>query len=64
MRPETGGAIVTYNSHAAGAGVLQEIEAGGGKAVALELDVAKVASFAAFRDKVATAYLEIARMQI
>ena len=50
------GVIVTYNSHSAGAdAVVQEIVAGGGKAVALALDVAKVASFAGFRDKVATA---------
>ncbi len=50
------GVIVTYNSHSAGAGAaVQQIEAGGGKAVALELDLAKVASFDGFRDRVATA---------
>lgn len=50
------GVIATYNSHSAGAdAVVQVIKATGGKAVALELDVAKVASFAAFRDKVAAA---------
>jgi NAD(P)-dependent dehydrogenase (short-subunit alcohol dehydrogenase family) len=50
------GVIVTYNSHAAGAEkVVAQIEAEGGKAVALKLDVAKVASFAGFRDQLATA---------
>lgn len=50
------GVIVTYNSHSDGAdAVVREIQAGGGKAVALPLDVAKVASFAGFRDKVASA---------
>lgn len=50
------GVIVTYNSHAAGAEqVVRQIEAEGGKAVALALDVGKVASFAAFRDDVAAA---------
>ena len=50
------GVIVTYNSHSAGAdAVVRQIETGGGKAVALALDVAKVSSFAGFRDRVATA---------
>jgi NAD(P)-dependent dehydrogenase (short-subunit alcohol dehydrogenase family) len=50
------GVIVTYNSHAAGAQeVVAQIQAAGGKAVALALDVGKVASFAGFRDEVATA---------
>lgn len=50
------GVIVTYNSHAAGAEqVVREIEAESGKAVALPLDVAQVASFSDFREKVATA---------
>ncbi|MDM0004712.1 SDR family oxidoreductase [Variovorax sp. J22G73] len=50
------GVIVTYNSHAAGAqDVVRQIEAGGGKAVALALDVGRVASFAGFRDSVAAA---------
>jgi NAD(P)-dependent dehydrogenase (short-subunit alcohol dehydrogenase family) len=50
------GVIVTYNSHAAGAReVVRDIEAAGGKAVALGLDVGKVASFAGFRDEVAAA---------
>jgi NAD(P)-dependent dehydrogenase (short-subunit alcohol dehydrogenase family) len=50
------GVIVTYNSYPAGAeGVVRDIEAGGGKAVALPLDVGKIASFAAFGAKVATA---------
>jgi NAD(P)-dependent dehydrogenase (short-subunit alcohol dehydrogenase family) len=50
------GVIVTYNSHSAGAeAVVRTIEAEGGKAVALELDVAKVATFAGFAKAVATA---------
>jgi NAD(P)-dependent dehydrogenase (short-subunit alcohol dehydrogenase family) len=50
------GVILTYNSHSAGADeVVRKIESDGGKAVALALDVAKVATFAAFRDEVATA---------
>jgi NAD(P)-dependent dehydrogenase (short-subunit alcohol dehydrogenase family) len=50
------GVILTYNSHAEGAEeVVRRIEADGGKAVALPLDVGKVASFAAFRDAVAAA---------
>ncbi|MDB5818281.1 MAG: 3-oxoacyl-ACP reductase [Rhizobacter sp.] len=50
------GVIVTYNSHAAGAEkVVAQIEAEGGKGVALALDVTKVASFANFRDQVSTA---------
>lgn len=48
------GVILTYNSHAAGAEALvRTIEAEGGKAAALALDVGKVASFAGFRDRVA-----------
>jgi NAD(P)-dependent dehydrogenase (short-subunit alcohol dehydrogenase family) len=40
------GVILTYNSHAAGADeVVRQIEAEGGKAVALALDVGKVESF-------------------
>lgn len=50
------GVIVTYNSHAAGAEqVVREIEAEGGKAVALALDVGQVASFAGFRAQVTEA---------
>ena len=50
------GVIVTYKSHAAGAEqVVRDIEAAGGKAVALALDVGQVASFAGFREKVAAA---------
>ena len=50
------GIIVTYNSHPEGADeVVRAIEAEGGKAVALKLDVADTASFPAFRDSVATA---------
>lgn len=50
------GVIVTYNTHAAGAEqVVLDIESGGGKAVALALDVGQVASFAGFREKVAGA---------
>ena len=48
--------ILTYNSHAAGAEkIVREIEADGGKALAIGLDVGKLASFAGFRDKVAAA---------
>lgn len=50
------GVIVTYNSHAAGAHeVVRQIEAEGGKGVALALDVVNVASFAGFRASVADA---------
>jgi NAD(P)-dependent dehydrogenase (short-subunit alcohol dehydrogenase family) len=50
------GVIVTYNSHAAGADdVVGSIKAEGGKAVALELDVAKVGTFPAFAKAVGTA---------
>lgn len=50
------GVILTYNSHSAGAeSVVQKINAAGGKAVALALDVTKVSTFAAFRDDVAKA---------
>jgi len=50
------GIIVTYNSHPEGADeVVRAIEAEGGKAVALKLDVADTASFPAFRDRVAEA---------
>jgi len=50
------GVILTYNSHAAGAEeIVHQIKAEGGKAVALALDVGKVASFAGFRANVATA---------
>jgi NAD(P)-dependent dehydrogenase (short-subunit alcohol dehydrogenase family) len=50
------GVILTYNSHPAGAEeVVRAIEAEGGKAVALALDVGKVASFAGFRASVAAA---------
>lgn len=48
------GVIITYNSHPAGAdAVVRDIVAGGGKAVALGLDVSKVVSFAGFRADVA-----------
>lgn len=51
-----GGVILNYNSHPDGAAeVVREIEAAGGKAVALKLDVADTASFRAFRDEVASA---------
>jgi hypothetical protein len=47
------GVILTYNNHSAGAeGVVRAIEAEAGKAVALKLDVAEIASFTAFRDAV------------
>lgn len=48
------GVIATYNSHSSGADeVVRHIESEGGKAVALPLDVAKVASFAGFTRSVA-----------
>lgn len=50
------GVILTYNSHPEGAdAVVREIEAAGGKAVALKLDVSETAAFPAFRDAVAAA---------
>jgi NAD(P)-dependent dehydrogenase (short-subunit alcohol dehydrogenase family) len=50
------GVILTYNSHPEGADeVVRAIEAGGGRAVALKLDVADTQSFPAFRDAVAAA---------
>jgi len=50
------GVVVTYNSHPAGAeAVVAGIRAQGGKAVALALDVAQVASLAGFRDALASA---------
>lgn len=50
------GVILTYNSHQSGAeDVVCDIYTEGGKAVAIGLDVANVASFADFRDAVAVA---------
>lgn len=50
------GVILTYNSHPAGAeAVVRQIEAAGGKAVALKLDVGAVATFEGFRDDVVEA---------
>jgi len=47
------GVIVTYNSHPEGAeAVVAEIEARGGKAAALKLDVGQVDTFPRFRDAV------------
>ncbi|EJM27451.1 SDR family NAD(P)-dependent oxidoreductase [Pseudomonas sp. GM25] len=47
------GVILTYKSNAdAAAAVVQRIESSGGKAVALELDVADVSQFGRFRDAV------------
>ncbi|KKC27921.1 SDR family NAD(P)-dependent oxidoreductase [Sphingomonas sp. SRS2] len=47
------GVILTYNNHPDGAdAVVREIEAGGGKAVALKLDVSDIAAFPAFEDAV------------
>ncbi len=47
------GVILTYNRNLdAAQAVVQQIEAAGGKAVALQLDVAAVSSFTAFRDTV------------
>lgn len=48
--------ILTYNSNPQSAdAVVAQIEAGGGQAVALKLDVADTASFPAFRDDVSKA---------
>lgn len=50
------GVILTYNSHPAGADqVVHAIAAAGGKAVAIGLDISKLASFPAFRAEVAAA---------
>jgi NAD(P)-dependent dehydrogenase (short-subunit alcohol dehydrogenase family) len=50
------GVILTYNSHPEGANeVVRAIEADGGKAVALKLDVSDTASFGAFKEEVAAA---------
>ncbi len=50
------GVIFTYNSHRAEAEeVLRQIEADGGKAAAMKLDVRDVTSFPAFRDRVSEA---------
>jgi NAD(P)-dependent dehydrogenase (short-subunit alcohol dehydrogenase family) len=50
------GVILTYNSHPDGAhAVVREIEAEGGKAVALPLDVSLCSSFAGFRAQVENA---------
>jgi len=47
------GVILTYNSHPEGAdAVVAEIEAKGGKAAALKLDVGQIATFPTFRDAV------------
>lgn len=47
------GVILTYNSHPEGAdAVVAEIEARGGKAAALKLDVGQIATFPLFRDAV------------
>ncbi|MDP1153708.1 SDR family NAD(P)-dependent oxidoreductase, partial [Klebsiella pneumoniae] len=48
------GVILTYNRHPdAAQAVAQRIEADGGRAVALKLDVANVSTFAAFGEAVA-----------
>jgi NAD(P)-dependent dehydrogenase (short-subunit alcohol dehydrogenase family) len=50
------GVILTYNSHPEGAEeVVRAIEANGGKAVALKLDVSDTTSFAEFKQAVVTA---------
>lgn len=50
------GVILTYNTHPDSAQeVVRIIEADGGKAIAMKLDVADIASFAAFRDDVTAA---------
>ncbi|MET0389564.1 MAG: SDR family oxidoreductase [Polyangiales bacterium] len=49
------GVILTYNTDATAAeAVVKDIETQGGRAVALQLDVAKSATFAAFRDEART----------
>lgn len=54
------GIIVTYNGHKTGAEeVVRETVAFGGKAVALKLDVAQVASFPLFADQVARALRDV-----
>lgn len=54
------GVILTYNSNPEAAqGVVRRIEAEGGKAVALELDVANASTFGAFRDAVTSALHEV-----
>ena len=53
------GVILTYNSHPEGAdNVVRSIEATGGKAVALRLDVSDAASFAGFAQAVTAALAE------
>jgi NAD(P)-dependent dehydrogenase (short-subunit alcohol dehydrogenase family) len=50
------GVVVTYRSDAAGAeAVVRPVEAAGGKAAAVPLDVGNVASFQSFRDALAAA---------
>lgn len=50
------GVIVTYNSHPAGAeAAVDEIQASGGRAVALALDVGHTSTFPAFRQEIAEA---------
>ena len=50
------GVILTYNSNPEGADeVVRMIDADGGKAVSLKLDVSDIASFARFKDNVAAA---------
>jgi NAD(P)-dependent dehydrogenase (short-subunit alcohol dehydrogenase family) len=50
------GVILTYNSYSEGADeVVRAIEADGGKAVALKLDVSDSASFAGFKEEVEAA---------
>jgi len=50
------GVILTYNSNSASADtVVAQIEADGGKAVALKLDVADTSAFSVFRDAVSAA---------
>ncbi len=53
------GVILTYNNNPdAAAGIVRTIRAGGGKAVALKLDVAESASFPAFRETLRSALAE------
>lgn len=54
------GVILTYNAHPEAAqAVVQRIEQAGGKAVALKLDVADVASFQGFRSTLTTVLQEV-----
>ena len=54
------GVILTYNSHPQGADeVVRAIEANGGKAAALKLDVADTTTFTNFKQEVAEALVRL-----